>query len=160
MKFRPDLAVAVMLLAVACSKSSNDPAPPPVEKVAPPDPKAIDAMVADMVLYTDQTVPLLLAWDGDCAAQAKRMLVLEPFAQKIRAEAAPINSSPAAHTAFKAAMEAKKATVMAAVETKLTAAGSSLQDMSRREREIREHCSSDLAFTEAMNRVGIAKQAK
>lgn len=147
------LCLALALVVMACSKSAPEPAPAPA-----PDPQAIDTLVANMMAYTEQTVPLLLAWDGDCAAQATRMLALEPMATKIRAQGAVLEADPAAYSAFKAAMAAKKEAVMAAVEAKLTAAGSSLKDMSTRERAIREQCKTDLAFNQAMDRVGLAKK--
>lgn len=148
------LCLALALLATACSKPAPEPAPAPT-----PDPKVIDAVVADMMQYTEQTAPLLIAWDGDCAAQAKRMMALEPLATKIRAQTAAIESNPAAQTAFKEAMAAKKAAVMAAVEKTLTAAGSSLKDMGERERQIRGQCKDDPTFIEAINRVGLAKKS-
>ena len=115
-------------------------------------------MIDDMMAYTDQMLPLMTQWDGDCPAQAKRMMVLEPLALKIRAEGALLEQDPAKRDAFKAAMAAKKAEVMAQVDKKLSAAGLKSDDLDRIQGELNTKCANDPAFTEAMNHVGLRKK--
>ncbi len=149
MKFHLALPVALALGAVACSKSSSEPA-------SSPGGNAIDTIVADMTRYTEQTVPVLLAWNGDCAVHAKRLLALEPLALKIRAEQAAIEADPAGRTALESAMAAKKESVTASLEKTLAAAEMPLKDFIAREREIRIRCKGDPAFVDAVNRIGLA----
>jgi hypothetical protein len=119
---------------------------------------AVAAMVADMMAYTEQVVPLMLAFDGDCAAQAKRMLVLEPIATRIRAQGAALESDPARVAAFKAAMELKRPELMAQMKAKLGAAGTTEVDVDRKDKDINAKCGSDPAYVDAMQHVGLRKK--
>ena len=171
-------SVLMLLALVACEKSATAPAPKPTEPEHTAatgsgsgssasvgggsgegvDRAAVDTMIDDMMAYTDQMLPLLVQWNGDCAAQAKRMMVLEPLALKIRAEGAPLEQDPAKRDAYRAAMAAKKPEVMAQVEKKLSAAGLKSSDLDRIEAEMKTKCANDPAYTEAMNHVGLRKK--
>jgi hypothetical protein len=140
----------------ACEKSSSQ---QPAQAVGV-DNAAIDAMVEHMLQYTDQMLPLDLAWDGDCAAQAKRLMVLEPLGQKIRAESRELEADDAKRTAFKAAMAGKRDEVMAKVKQHLAAAGVTEADIDKRTSEMETKCANDPAFVDAMNRVGLRKKSK
>ncbi len=115
-------------------------------------------MVNDMMAYTEKVVPMMLAFDGDCGAQAKRMLELEPLAQKIRAEGEALEGSPASQAAFRATMASKKADVMARMKAKLDAAGTTEEAIGKTEKAMNDKCGSDPAFQDAMNRVGLRKK--
>jgi hypothetical protein len=101
---------------------------------------------------------MMLAFDGDCGAQAKRMLDLEPLAQKIRAEGTALESSPASQAAVKAAMAGKKADVMARMKAKLAALGTTEEAVGKVDKTMTEKCASDPAFQDAMARTGLRKK--
>jgi hypothetical protein len=122
------------------------------------DTTAIDTMVNDMMSYTEKVLPMMLAFDGDCTKQANRMLELEPLAQKIRAEGAPLESDAAAQASFKAAIAIKKPEVMARMKAKLDAAGTTEEAIGKTEKAINDKCGNDPTFQEAMNRVGLRKK--
>lgn len=119
---------------------------------------AIDGIVDDMMAYTEKVLPLLAAFDGDCAAQGERMLELEPLAQKIRVAGSALEADPAKRAAFRAKMQSKRPEVMAKVSAKLAAAGLTEADMDRREKELKEKCANDASFQQAMKRVGLRKK--
>ncbi len=149
------VAALVAVLATGCEKSGSGSGS---GSATAPDPKAIDAMLADMMTYTDQMLPILAAWDSDCAAQAKRMMVLEPSADKIRAEMLALEADPAKQAAFKAAMAGKKDELMAVVLKKAAAVGLSKDDLDHREADMKSKCADNAAFQDAMNHTGLRKK--
>jgi hypothetical protein len=157
-----------VLLTAGCSKSKNATEDKPdgsaAGSAAPSgsgastNTKVVDAIVTDMMAYTEKVLPMMLAFDGDCAAQAKRMLELEPLAQKIRAQMAAIESDPAAVSAYKAQMMVKGPEVKARMKAKLDAAGTSEADVEKVQKSMEDKCGNDPAFKDAMNHVGLRKK--
>jgi hypothetical protein len=164
-------ALAVLLLS-GCSKSksateSKSTGSAPAGSAAPTgsgsgsgaDTTMVDAIVSDMMAYTEKVVPMMLAFDGDCAAQAKRMLELEPLAQKIRAQMSAIESDPAAVEAYKTEMAHKGPEVKARMMAKLEAAGTTEAAIDKAEQALKDKCGDDPAFKDAMNHVGLKKKS-
>lgn len=158
-----------VLLASGCSKSKSATesksagsasagSAAPTGSGSSTDTSMVDAIVSDMMAYTEKVVPMMLAFDGDCAAQAKRMLELEPLTQKIRAQMEAIESDPAAVDAYKAEMARKGPEVKARVMAKLEAAGTSEAAVDKAEQTLKDTCGNDPAFQDAMNRVGLRKK--
>ena len=118
----------------------------------------VEAMVNEMNALSEQMVPLILAFDGDCAAQAKRMLTLEPLGDKLRASVAVLDSDPARQAAVRAQMQRSKAETEAKMKAKLTAAGVTEADVRAKGQDMDTKCGSDPAFQDAMKRAGVRKK--
>ena len=76
----------LLIVVAACSKSSSEPAPAPTPAAAPaPDrDELVSSLAVDSITYAEKLPGLLLAFDGDCAAHANRLLMLEPLVSSIR----------------------------------------------------------------------------
>jgi hypothetical protein len=150
------------IVGAGCSKSKDtaagSAAPTGSASAAHVDTAAVDQLVNDMMAYTDKMLPAMIAFDGDCAAQAQRMLELEPLAQKIRAEGTALESDAASQAALKAAMAGRRDEVMARMKAKLGAAHTTEDAVNKKEQELKDKCGNDPAFQAAMNRVGLRKK--
>jgi hypothetical protein len=118
----------------------------------------VDAMVNEMTELTEQMVPLLAAFDGDCAAQAKRMLTLEPLAGKLRASVAALDADPKRQAAVRAEMQSRKAESDAKMQAKLAAAGTTEAELRKKGEDMDAKCGSDPGFQDAMKRAGVRKK--
>lgn len=137
-----------LVIVVACSKSE---APPPA---AGPDPD-IEAFIADMKTYGDQTLPMMAKFDGNCGALADQMLTLEPLAQKIRSRSAALESK---QMQMKQRMGEVRGPMMEHYAEVLKPLGLTMADVEKKEAEIKAKCAGDAKYHDAEERVGLMKK--
>lgn len=160
------LALALCLL-VACKKDHQDappaPTPEPVAVAPAPAPAAVDPALFERVTqetleYTYQMVPLLAAFDGDCAAQIERMKKLEPLVQKIREDSALVGDD--VDLKIKDYMRAHKAEVVEHMTAALAATKLTKDQLEQKDAAIKTKCGDDPAYKEEMNRIGVMKKRR
>lgn len=133
----------VLVLLAACART--DPAPPAADK--------IDGIVADTVTYMNQLPAILIAFDGDCAAHATRLLALEPLVASIRARSADVD-----HDVLRDRLQARKAETVAKLEEQLKAKGLTRAEVEAKETAVKAACGGDPKLKDAMDRVGLFKK--
>ncbi len=151
------VAALVAVLAGGCKKSDTSAASGSGSGSGSADVE-VDAMVNEMSEFTERMVPLILAFDGDCAAQAKRMLTLEPLATKLRASVAALDADPARQAAVRAQIAGRKADSDAKMKATLSAAGATDADVTKKGADMDAKCGSDPAFQDALKRAGVRKK--
>lgn len=144
-----------VIVLAACEKSSPAPAPDP----APPDrDQLISGVATDSIAYAEKLPTVLIAFDGDCAAHATRLLVLEPLVSSIRARSADLSVDEVRQVRER--MAARKTEVMARLDTLLAEHHVTRADIEAKEAAVRTACANDPKVKDAMDRVGLFKKAK
>ncbi len=142
-----------VILLAACEKSSPAPAPDP----APPDHDQIISSVAtDSISYAEKLPPILIAFDGDCAAHATRLLALEPLVSSIRSRSADL--SPDEVRQVRERMAARKTEVLARLDALLAEHHVTRADVEAKETAVKAACAGDPKVKDAMDRVGLFKK--
>ncbi len=138
----------------ACEKSSPAPAPEPV----PADrDQLLSAITVDMITYAEHLPAILLAFDGDCAAHATRLLTLEPLVSSIRTRSAEL--SPDETRRVRERMGARKTEILARLDAQLAEKHATRADVEAKEAAVKTACANDPKATDAMDRVGLFKKA-
>jgi hypothetical protein len=158
------IALAVILAFAACKKSTPpDPTPDPGSAgsavVTPPvtdDPVVFKRLLDNTLEYTYDMIPLLASFDGDCAAQIERMKKLEPLVQKIRDDSEHV--APDFSDRIKQYMRDHKTEVVAKIEGQLAAVKMTRPELEAKEADLKAKCTSNLAYAEEMNRIGVMKK--
>jgi hypothetical protein len=158
-----------LLLAAACSRSEV--APLPAAGSATPAAPAgsgsgsaaanpdLDAIVADTLSYTAKMVPILAAFDGDCAKHVDRLLTLEPLVIEIRKRTADLaKANPDIDKTILARLRAHGAEVKKQVDAQLAILGKTQADLDKMEGELNAKCAADQKFQDAMGRIGVFKR--
>jgi len=151
---RTSIAALALVTVTACKKSAPEDAgstPAAMDHM-------VDVMVDQMAEYTEQIMPIALAFDGDCLAEATRMLDLEPLAQQIRDTLETVESDPAQLALYKARMKAKQPEITAKLAAALKATGLSQAEADAKEKLLKAACANDPAFKRAVARVGLKKK--
>src|SRR3954463_3852140 len=150
--------VLILALLIACKKDHQDapaaPAPEPVAVAS--DPAVLDRVTQETLEYTFQMIPLLAAFDGDCAAQIERMKKLEPLVQKIRQDNEL--AGPGVDVKIKDYMRAHKDEVVAKMNAQIAAVKLTKDQLEQKDAAIKTKCGSDPAYQEEMNRIGVMKK--
>jgi hypothetical protein len=119
----------------------------------------IKQITTDSLAYSSASLPVMMAFDGDCKAQIDRLLTLEPLAKKIRAATTQLVAlDPAGQADVKAELMKHKAPAMAELTSWLDDHHATMADADAKEQAIRKACGDDPAFGAAMDRVGVFKK--
>jgi hypothetical protein len=159
------LATAALVVLFACKRETTSSAPATTGSAASSTPAGAgstagspEALLAAMLDYSDQMVPIVIGFAGDCDATAKRMVALEPLARTIRTQGEAIEANPTARDAFRERMRGAKDGALARIDAQLKAVGATREDMDRKEAEIKKTCAGNPAYLDAVQRVGLKKK--
>lgn len=145
----------LLIVLAACEKSSPAPAPDP----APPDRDQImSSLAVDSITYTQKLPGILLAFDGDCAAHATRLLVLEPLVSTIRARWAELSTEEV--RGVRERIAARKTEVFAKLDADLAEKHATRADVEAKDAAVKTACANDPKVKDAMDRVGLFKKAQ
>jgi hypothetical protein len=162
------IALLALLIVLGCKKdheaapvpaplpaptgSAAAPAPAP----APTDPAALDRVTKEVLEYTDQMIPLLAGFDGDCDHQIAAMAKLEPLVDKIRADT--VAAGPDVDVRIKQYMQEHKQQIVDGINKQLDAAKMSRADLELKDSDVKAKCGSDPKYQAEMNRIGVMKK--
>ena len=154
--------VLALLLVASCKKSAEQPpapAPAPAPVVAPapapaPDDPLFPKLRDDIMEYTGSMVPMLAAFDGDCAAQIARMKKLEPLVDRIRDESA--KASPDYDAKIRQYIQDHKVEVVAKIDAQLAAAKLTRPQLEAKDADIKAKCTG-ADYAAEMQRIAITK---
>lgn len=157
----------VLIVLAACSKSSSsapEPAPAPAPAPAPTPPPApapdrdqlLSSIAVDSITYAEKLPGILLAFDGDCAAHATRLLALEPLVSSIRKRSMDLSVDEV--RGVRERMGARKTEVLAKLDADLAEKHATRADVEAKEVAIKTACANDPKVIAAMNRVGLFKK--
>ncbi len=141
------LVVVLVVVLVACERSEPAPAP-----ASAPDDK-IDSIVADTLSYMNQLPGILIAFDGDCGAHAKRLLVLEPLVASIRTRSQDVDPAQ-----LRDRLQAHKSETITRLTEQLKAKGVTHAEVEAKEAAVKSTCGADSRVKDAMDRVGLFKK--
>ncbi len=147
------LCLILVLLAACSSKKSDAPA-------AGSGDAEIEAFLTDFLAYGDKSVVMLASFDGNCSAIADQMLTLEPLAQKIRARGTAIEADPARAAQKKQRIAEMKQQVMQHYADLLKPLGKTMDDIAKKEAEMKTKCAGDPKWEDAVERTGLMKKKK
>jgi len=160
--------LAALVFAFGCKKdheSAPVPAPLPAPTAqgsaatpapAPSDPAALDRATKEILEYTDQMIPLLAGFDGNCDHQIAAMAKLEPLVDKIRADT--VAAGPDVDVKIKQYMQEHKQEVVAGINKQLELAKMSRADLELKDSDVKAKCGSDPKYQAEMNRIGVMKK--
>jgi hypothetical protein len=140
----------VLAIAAACSKKPEPPA----------GDADVEAFLADFIAYGDKSVVMLASFDGNCSTIADQMLTLEPLAQKIRTNGLAIEADPARAAKKKQRIGEMKQGVMQHYEELLKPLGKTMDDITKKEAEMKTKCAGDPKWEDAIERTGLMKKKK
>ncbi len=118
----------------------------------------IETFVADIDSYGQQTVPMLVKFDGDCDRFADQMLTLEPLVKTIRALGVQIEADPALHARMEERMRDARAPMMKRYEEQLKPLGLTTADVDKKEAEMKAKCAGNAKWADAQKRIGVMKR--
>ncbi|MEO7091620.1 MAG: hypothetical protein ABI175_00125 [Polyangiales bacterium] len=142
----------LVIALAACEKSGPAPEPAP----APEREQIISALTTDTIAYTLQLPAILLAFDGDCAAHATRLLALEPLVSSIRTRSADLSADELRQ--IKERMGAHKAEIFGKLDAQLAEKHATRADVEAKEAATKTTCGDDPKVKDAMDRVGLYKK--
>ena len=150
----------LLIVVAACSKSSSEPAPAPTPAAAPaPDrDELVSSLAVDSITYAEKLPGLVLAFDGDCAAHANRLLGLEPLVSSIRKRSMDLSADEV--RGVRERMGARKTEILAKLDADLAEKHATRADVEAKEVAIKTACANDPQVKAAMGRVGLFKKAE
>ncbi len=146
----------LVIALVACERAS--PAPTPTDSAAAL--KLRDSIVADTIEYGFKTPPILLAFDGDCSAQADRILTLEPLVKRIRHNTLQllIGAPDGTEADLNARFHERQDEVMAKITEQIVASHHTMAEVDAKEAEMSAKCRNDPKVKDAIHRTGVFKK--
>ena len=148
----------LLIVVAACSKSSSEPAPAPAAAPAPDRDELVSSLAVDSITYAEKLPGLVLAFDGDCAAHANRLLVLEPLVSSIRKRSMDLTADEV--RGVRERMGARKTEILAKLDADLAEKHATRADVEAKEVAIKTACANDPQVKAAMGRVGLFKKAE